>query len=322
MLALLASSCAKDEMGGSTNPVTPTDQSPFASVDVAARASELFNSPRAGVPLPGGGVAFVAMQPATDERASQAAVLRGAPGEEASVLYSGELLQNPLDLDLSTDGTTLYVADSLHFDAEGNNAGGALLLVPLDGGEPTSLAIGYGPRAVTVADSGDVYFSGRAPESGEPGVFRLYGDAVETLYTGAPLVDPSGLAVASNGRVFVADTSLSDGEETSLSSRAGVVAIGEGRADVFVSGFETGYPAGIALTSDDAALIVSGQGSDSSNLVYVFTTATPGAAPYVESAFASEHWSSGGLHREHGANRFAWCDRAAEGGTIYAIEAR
>jgi hypothetical protein len=32
-------------------------------------------------------------------------------------------------------------------------------------------------------------------------------------------------------------------------------------------------------------------------------------------------WSSGGLHRAHGENRFAWCDRAAEGGTVYAIEA-
>ncbi|HEY3493201.1 MAG TPA: hypothetical protein VGK73_00890 [Polyangiaceae bacterium] len=320
LLALLGGGCAKDG-GNAPGPTQPAAQSPFASVEVAAQASERFTSPRAGTPLPGGGVAFVAMQPATEETASRAAVLRGAPGEEPSVLYAGELLQNPLDLDVSTDGATLYVADSLHLDAEGNSAG-ALLLVPVGGGDPTAAALGYAPRAVTVADSGDVYFSGRDPESREPGVFRLYGDAVETVYAGAPLVDPSGIAVASDGRVFVADTSLSDAEDSTLASRAGVLAVGEGRAELFVTGFETGYPAGIALTSDDSALIVSGQGSDSSNLVYVFATATPEAAPYVETAFANQHWSSAGLHREHGANRFAWCDRAAEGGTVYAIAAR
>jgi len=42
----------------------------------------------------------------------------------------------------------------------------------------------------------------------------------------------------------------------------------------------------------------------------------------IEMAFASQMWSSGGLHRAHGENRFAWCDKAAEGGTVYSIEAK
>jgi DNA-binding beta-propeller fold protein YncE len=153
-------------------------------------------------------------------------------------------------------------------------------------------------------------------------VFRLAGDAVETVHTGAPLVDPSGIAVFGDGRVLVADTSLSDADESTLSTRGGVVLVANGEASVFATGFETGYPAGIALTEDEGTLIVSGQGPDSSNLVYLFDTEKPDEAVYVETAFAGEHWSSGGLHRAHGANRFAWCDRSASGGTLYAITAR
>ena len=72
---------------------------------------------------------------------------------------------------------------------------------------------------------------------------------------------------------------------------------------------------------DDAVLIVSGQGPDSSNIVFLFDTADPEAEPRLETAFASQMWSSGGLHRAHDENRFAWCDKTAEGGTIYSIEA-
>lgn len=262
------------------------------------------------------------MLPATESEPSAAAVLVAEPGGEPSVLYSGPALVNPFDLDLGTDGDTLLVADSVYLDANGENAGGAILSLSLAGGEPTAYAVGYLPRAVTVAETGDVYFSGNAPESAEPGVFRLSGDAVEIVHGGAPLVDPSGIAIFEDGRVLVADTSLSDAEESEIASRGGVVLIEDGTASVFVSGFETGYPAGIALTKDERTLIVSGQGPDSSNLVYLFDTAQPEAQPYIESGFASKQWSSAGLHRAHGENRFAWCDRSSEGGTIYAITAR
>lgn len=318
VLALLATGCQRD-----SDPSTvPTDESPFASVEVAAQSSERFTNPWSGVPLPHGAVAFIATLPATEEEPARAAVLRGEPGGEPSVIYSGPLLSSPLDLDLSADGTLLFVADSVHIDAGGQNAGGAIVEVPLDGSEPRAVALGHAPRAVTVADSGDVYFSGRDPVDGAVGVFRLSGDSVERVYAGAPLVDPSGIAVFADGRLLVADTSLTDAEDSELGSRSGVVLIHDGEASVFATGFETGYPAGIALTADDGTLIVSGQGPDSSNLVFLFSTADPSEPVYVETAFAGEHWSSAGLHRAHGENRFAWCDRNASGGTIYAITAR
>lgn len=318
VLALLATGCQKH----SDNPTVPSSESPFASVEVAAQSSERFTNPWSGTPLPDGTVAFIATLPASEDAPARAAVMRGEPGAEPSVIYSGPLLSSPLDLDVSIDASKLFVADSVHLDAEGQNGGGAILEVPLDGGEPTATAVGHAPRAVTVADSGDVYFSGRDPEDGAVGVFRLVDGAVERVYAGAPLVDPSGIAVFADGRVLVADTSLADAEDSELGSRSGVVLIEHGEASVFASGFETGYPAGIALTADERTLIVSGQGPDSSNLVFLFSTTDPSEPVYVETAFAGEHWSSAGLHRAHGENRFAWCDRNASGGTIYAISAR
>ncbi len=300
------------------------DESPFASVDAAATASDTFQTPRAGVPLPSGGVAFIAALPATETEPVRAGLLIAEPDGEPSVLYSGAALVNPFDLDLAADGQSLYVADSVFLDADGVNAAGAILNFSLAGGEPTSSAVGYLPRAVTVAETGDVFFSGRDPESGAPGVFRRSAgdDVIDSVYSGAPLVDPSGIAVFRDGRVLVADTSLSDDDDSTLGSRGGVVLLENGSATVFVSGFETGYPAGVALTKDERNLIVSGQGADSSNLVFIFDTTNPEADPYVETGFASRQWSSAGLHRALDRNTFAWCDSSAEDGTVYSITAR
>ena len=321
LLLLGASGCSKSESDPGTMPEPAAPQSAFSSVEVAANGAAGFTTPLSGTPLPGGGVAFLATLPASEEEPARPALMRGVTGEEPSVLYSGSLLQSPIDLDVSADGASILVADSVHLDEEGASAGGAILTFPIDGGEPSASAVGYLPRAVTVADSGEIYFSGRDPESGSTGVFRLAGGAVENVYVGAPLVEPSGIAVFGDGRVLVADTSYSDGEGSDTASRGAVVLLENGYASLYASGFETGYPAGIALTSDDAVLIVSGQGPDSSNLVFLFSTADPSAAPQIESAFAAEQWSSGGLHRAHGENRFAWCDRSAGGGTIYSIAA-
>jgi hypothetical protein len=319
---LLLSAIGCSESGDIIKPAPePGEASAFSSVEVAASASEAFVSPLSGTPLPNGDVAFIALQPSTDEAPARPALFRAAVGEAPSVLYAGDMLQNPLDLHVSADGESILVADSVHLDEGGENVGGAILTFPVDGGEPSASAVGYVPRAVTVADSGEVYFSGSEPESGTPGVFVLVADGVEAVHVGAPLVDPSGIAVFGDGRVLVADTSFSDGEDSAIASRGAVVLLEGGEATLFASGFETGYPAGLALTSDDAVLVVSGQGPDSSNLVYLFDTAHPDAEPKLETGFAAQQWSSGGLHRAHGENRFAWCDKAAEGGTIYSIEA-
>src|SRR5688572_25555266 len=109
LLLLGAPSCSKSESSGAT----PRPDSAFSSVEVAASSSAAFTTPLSGTPLPDGAVAFVAMRPATEEEPARPALFRGSPGEAPSVLYSGDLLQNPLDLDVSADGASILVADSV-----------------------------------------------------------------------------------------------------------------------------------------------------------------------------------------------------------------
>src|SRR5690349_5901841 len=169
---LLLSAIGCSESGDINKPAPePGEASAFSSVEVAASASEAFVSPLSGTPLPNGDVAFIALQPGADETPARPALFRAAVGEAPSVLYAGDLLQNPLDLHVSADGESILVADSVHLDESGENVGGAILTFPVDGGEPSASAVGYVPRAVTVADSGEVYFSGSEPETGTPGVF-------------------------------------------------------------------------------------------------------------------------------------------------------
>jgi len=141
---------------------------------------------------------------------------------------------------------------------------------------------------------------------------------------GAPLVDPSGIAVLKDGAVLVSDTRLfdgvSDGTTKSIPSEAGVVLIKDGQASIFATGFVTGYPAGIALTMDDKSLIISGQGPDHSDTVYIVDVANPKAPPtVVTDKFSAFQDSSAGLKRAHDSNTFIWASLAANGGTIYRI---
>jgi hypothetical protein len=298
---------------------------PFKSLAAAANAPEAFTEPRAGVPLEGGAVAFIALdEGASDsdmaESGPRAAVfLQESPSAAPRVLYSGEALVSPLDIESSRDGETLFIADY----AGGTEGTGAIWSLPAAGGEATAAAEGFSPRSVTLGPDDRLYFSGIDPELGEPGVFVLSAGTVEPLFVGAPLVDPSGIAVFADGRVLVADTRLFDGQAgaDSVGSEAGIVSIEDGKAAIFATGFATGFPAGIALTLDESTLIISGQGPDRSDTVYLFGTADPAAPPLVVTdVFSQWQDSSGGLKRAHGSNTFIWASLAANGGTVFRIE--
>src|SRR5215471_3284052 len=294
---------------------------PFQSLAPAANAPGAFTQPRAGVPLPGGAVAFLATVEglsADDTAASgeRVGVFLAADGMPPTLLYAGDKLVNPFDLDASLDGQTLYIADP----SAGADGQGAILTMSIAGGEPSEAETGGAPRGVTVADDGKVYWSGIDQGTGEPGVFLLDGSAI---YRGSPLVDPSGIAVLADGTVFVAEPRLMDAEGTMspIGSEAGIVRIHEGNASVFATGFATGYPAGIALTQDGKHLIISGEGPDRSDTVYIVDVANPAAAPTVVTAVFSQFQdSSAGLKRAHGENTFIWASLSVGGGTVYRIQ--
>jgi hypothetical protein len=301
----------------------PDAEEPFKSVEAVANAPGAFSSPRAGVPLADGGLIFIAtLEGALSSDAREAgeriAILRAsAQGAAPRVLYSGDLLVNPLDIAISVDEKTLYIADP----AAGADGDGAILSLASTGGEPVELVRGHTPRAVTVADDGALFFSGNHPETREPGVFELTGGAALSVFTGAPLVDPSGIAVQRDGTLLVADTRLFDANP-SVGSEAGIVRIRGGRADIFASGFATGYPAGIALTRNEKTLIVSGEGADRSDTVFLVDMANPSAeAKGVTASFSKFQDASAGLKRAHDSDTFIWASLAADGGTVFRIVA-
>lgn len=317
----LALACSESQHGMKTD--EGTSQGPFKSLEAVANAPQAFSAPRAGVPLADGSVAFIATlegQPSDElsESGKRMAVLLQPPGKaDVTTLYSGELLANPLDIALSADEKTLYIADP----AGGEDGLGALLTLEVSGGEPSVALAGSRPRAVTISEQGEVYFSGSSDDGGEPGVFLLSGNSATPVFTGPPLVDPSGIAVRKDGTLLVADTRLFDGE-TELGNEAGIVRISDGQASVWASGFATGYPAGIALTLDEKTLIISGEGPDRSDTVYLVDTSAPSAPPGVVTAsFSTYQDSSAGLKRARNSNTFIWASLAADGGTVYRIVA-
>jgi hypothetical protein len=298
-----------------------SDDGPFKSLEAAANSPAVFSAPRAGVPLEGNGIAFVALATGA-ANAAQPAIFaqrstRGAP----TVLYSGAALVSPLDIDVSVDGRTLFVADF----AGGASGTGAILSLPSAGGTPTTAAEGWSPRSVTVGPNDEVYFSGRDPSTGQTGVFELSGGTVSTVFSGGPLIEPSGIAAFKDGRLLVADARALDNRDTGSGSRvaseASIVLIENGKASVFATGFAAGFPAGLALTLDEATLVVSGEGRDRSDTVWLIDVAHPEQKPKsVTDTFSRYQDAAAGIKRAHRSNTFIFASTAADGGTVFKIE--
>ncbi|WP_437607134.1 hypothetical protein WMF20_40730 [Sorangium sp. So ce834] len=231
----------------------------------------------------------------------------------------------PLGIAASADGGRLFVADpgagSAALDDAGALDAGALFAIDMPGGAVAPVRGGEGMRArgleiVRGADGEErIVFSGRDREGGQPGVFALpaRGGEASAIATGSPLVDPSGVAVAGGGAVFVCDT-LASPDRT-----ATIFRIEDGFVSAFATGLHVGYPCGLALTRDDAALLVLARdvarGADEVVRIEVASgarSATPTGAP--------GHDEPGGLHRAKGADVFAFVDhRAQEQGSVFLL---
>jgi len=279
--------------------------------------------PRAAVAV-GQQLAFVATDERLDARdrerdgARSAIFLQRDDGERARRLLISADLVSPIDIDVSLDLRTLYVADF----AGGKSGLGAIAVGSVLGGALSFAAEGFSPRSVTVGPNGEVFFSGIDPASGQPGVFVLEDGSVRALFTGAPLVDPSGIAAFADGRVLVADTRAFDAGGAPLANEASIVLIDDGQASLFASGFATGFPAGIALSLDESTLLVSSESADRHDTLLLIDVANPGAAPRaITASFSALQDAAAGLKRAHGKDEFIFSSLAANGGgTVFRIE--
>jgi hypothetical protein len=322
LLTLLLAACAAPQRSAPTQAPMPT-QPPLANDAISTvtqvSAPTRYSAPFDATPSPDGALVYF-----TAEGEGGGMVLRVSPGGEAEALAQGAPLVAPRGLDISGDGSTLYVAD----EAVASDVGAGLVFaLPAAGGAAVALpgADGYRPRALTVAvEAGAevLYITGSHPDDGRPVLLRLpLGQGEPTVVAaGPPLVEPSGVTAASDGALYVADRS----------------AAGEGRGSLFrvrgstveqiATNFLTEGPiVGIALTGDERAILVSSLAEPArSAQALIVDLATLAQARFDKVIGANS--GAGGLQRAANADVFAWADstlpgrsRPAGGGGVYTL---
>lgn len=248
------------------------------------------------------------------------AVFRAAAdGSDFTRLAACDPFVMPLGIAVSLDGQTLYVADSFAAGAAGN----AIFAVSTNTPHSVSAVAGTEGTAPLGVEIGlrygveTLFYTGIDVHDGHPAVYALPtgGGAAEVLAKGAPMVAPSGVAVSSEGTVFVLDR-LASGN-----GLGAVLRINDGQAIVMQSNVRTGGQlAGLTLTLDGSLLLVSSlHETDGTAQVLVLDLAAQQSS--VINDVISANTGAGGLHRAHDVDVFAWADLTSGdlGGTVYRV---
>ncbi len=310
----LLAGCTTKEM------VTPPGDGTIKDLTPAATSSaETFRSPLDAALSPDGKTAyFIALEGEDGTTAifKSAAPSSGAPER----LAGGDPLVSPFGIDVSSDGSTLVLSDPGAQLDESVLERGELFTLATSGGAPAKLegASGYRPRGVVVAkDNGNdvVYFTGREKATGLAGVFKLplAGGAVTVVAKDAPFEDPSGVAVATDGTVYVMDAADPDSENARL------IKVSGGTASVLLASVAVGYPAGVALSQDEKTALLSARDPEKRTDA-VLRVPVMGGEPELVSSGIDAFAEPAGLHRARNTDTFIWADSAANGGgTVYVI---
>ena len=308
-LVAATSACSKEEAPPQNQPTEPEN----GEITGLVAVGQQLLSPVDGTPSPDGKeIYFLARK----EDGSGAVFKIPATGGTEVELAGG--FASPMQIVASLDGSKLYVADLGADDGSEEELRGKIFTVAVNGGAISELqaARGYAARGLDLIrkDNSEVlYFSGNDPVSGDAGVFRMAdGGGVENVFAGAPLVDPSGLAVKSTGEIYVVDT-------TGSSARAGAVLEISGTTVTEIAGaLRVGYPSGIALSKDESVLLVSALDDTRNGSIVHRIELASGASRVISIANETE---SAGLHRAHAADTYAWSASDVPG-TVYRVTTR
>jgi hypothetical protein len=231
----------------------------------------------------------------------------------ATLVYSGSELTAPIDIDISSDGATLFIADPAHETAD---ALGRVISMSTSGSRITAIegSVGYRPKGIVVSNTGGadvVYFTGNNPMNGSAGIYRAGPmGQVRPVLEGAPFVELSGIDVNASGTAYVADTEGTVYEVTGT------------MANELLTKLKFGYPAGIALSQNEQALLISALDRVTWKDVVIRLDLTTGSTTAYNMGIA-DGVEGAGLHREKGGSRFSWCDSGIGGnGRVYVVETR
>lgn len=299
LAAVAATSCG----GSAQRPALGNDT--VKSVDVATQSGD-FHTPLDSTPDPDATTVYFTATGANGPGVFRVPAAGGAPDQVAA----GAPFVAPTGIAIGGDGSQIYVADSQAPDGAGKP--GQIFVVPVAGGAPAPLygSAGTAPRGMDVVREGGrdvIYFTGKDPNDGQAGVFKLPagGDSAPAVVAkGAPLVDPDGVTVARNGTVYVADRSAAGAGFGSVFKIAGTT------VTKIVDRVRTGNPAGVALTLDESVLLVSAlqpdRDSDQVLLIDLGTLQTGSVTKVIE-----QNHAAGGVHRARNQNVFSWADSTA-----------
>ncbi len=252
--------------------------------------------------------------PADGSATTPVAVLAGAP------------FAAPFGIAISTDGKTLYIADPGATDSTGVDQLGVIFSLPIGGGTATAVTgtAGTEVRSLEIAQSGGadtIFFTGHTA-AGVPGVFKVAaaGGTVATVAMGAPFVDPSGITIASDGTMYVADTTAVGAPGGATAS---IIKIDTtGNATSFLSGLAVGYPAGIALSLDGKTMLLSSlDATKYTDQLAQITVATAALGTPITMNI-NTFTEAAGMHRAKTVNVFAWADSSAgaQGGQVFSVK--
>jgi sugar lactone lactonase YvrE len=240
-------------------------------------------------------------------------VYKTAIGGAATFVGTSPLLQIPSGIAVNSTGGTLYLADP---EAETiPQVHGAVFTLPAGGGSAEVLAgtSGKNVAGVTVARLAGVdvvYFTGREPD-GRGAVYSIppAGGTATPVFVGTPLVQPTAIAVATDGTVYVTD-SRPDLRELATYALKG------NTATFLRGGFRGGFPAGIALASDGTGLLVGSRtGQSCVHRIDLGTTAETDFSAGLEAGN-----DPAGLHRALSAEVYAFVDQGVgASGAVYLL---
>lgn len=166
----------------------------------------------------------------------------GAVGSALSVVPTSLPLAYPVALALRRDDRELLIVDLGSSDADapagvvyrGTLDGALTPLVAPDMQRPTAAAI--------AADDRSAYITGYSAQTGQAGVWNMpfSEGSTQPIFQGAPLAQPIGIAVASDGGVYVADA------QGSSPGTGGIFRIAAGQAVPISNGpLSLSFPSGI-----------------------------------------------------------------------------
>jgi hypothetical protein len=244
-----------------------------------------------------------------------------AGGAACTPVHVGAPLVAPFSIAATSDGKTLVIADLGSDDAAETDAG-HIFTLPTAGGAPTILAgtAGRKPRGIDTRNDGSgdiVYFTGTDPATGQRGVFNMLaaGGPITNVATGAPFVDPSGIAVSATGTSYVCDTT---GTPTGTANI--LIVDGNGMTSAYVSNLRVGYPCGIALMTNQQTLLVSAIDPATETDVLVTISLETKAIEYFSEGI-NLFTEAAGMHRAKNVETFAWVDsKANKFGTVFTVK--